>query len=150
MREAECERRHGRYRNEKAGREKKVSLETSPPDEKLSKPFWPPFFSTQWRGKMERFLQNPYTKHLQTPHVRLLWRGFAPGSSNSPRKESLSSPPGAHVRSTSFASSHFYPYLYRFMYSSACSHHMNLSPEKKMEIDDAVTFLVGPFSGVKP
>jgi hypothetical protein len=75
------------YRNEKAGREKKVSLETSPPGEKLSKPFWPPFFSRQWRGKMERFLQNPYTKHLQTPHVRSFWRGFAPGSSNSPRKK---------------------------------------------------------------
>jgi hypothetical protein len=36
------------------------------------------------------------------------------------------------------------------MYSSACFHHMNLSPEKKMKIDDAVTFSVGPFSGVKP
>jgi hypothetical protein len=86
MEEATCEKRNARggvaaCRNEKAGREKKVSLETSPPLQKLSLPFWPPFFSRQWRGKMERFLENLYTKHLQTPHVRSLWRDFAPGSS---------------------------------------------------------------------
>jgi hypothetical protein len=105
MDEATCERRNARggmaaYRNKKARREKKVSLETSPPLQKLSTPFWPHFFSRQWRGKMERFLQNLYTKHLQNTHVRSLWRGFAPGSSNSPRKKKFSSPPGAHVRST--------------------------------------------------
>jgi hypothetical protein len=42
-------------------------------------------------------------------------------------------PPGLHfvwrgpVRCYSLVSSHFYPYLNRFMYSSACCHHTNLS-----------------------
>jgi hypothetical protein len=67
MEEATCEKRNAKggmaaYRNEMAGREKKVSLETSPPDEKLSKPFWPPFFSRQWRGLIERFFAKPLHK----------------------------------------------------------------------------------------
>jgi hypothetical protein len=47
------------------------------------------------------------------------------------------SPKGLHfvrrrpVRCYSFVGSHFHPYLNRFMYSSACSHHVIVSPEKK-------------------
>jgi hypothetical protein len=46
-------------------------------------------------------------------------------------------------------SSHLYPYINRFMYSSVSSHE-SIAGEKKMKNDDVVTFFVGPFSGVKP
>jgi hypothetical protein len=99
MEEATCERRNARGgmadRNKKAGREKEVGLETSTPDEKLSQPFSPAFFSKV----LERFYVEVFAKplHKTSPNTScaITLERFQLA------KKKLSSPPGAHVRCTS-------------------------------------------------